>query len=66
MSTALDLLMLGHLVMDPVIVDGEVETVSGGGVYYGSVAARRLKTHLGRDAVINRPFLGASFSNHCA
>jgi sugar/nucleoside kinase (ribokinase family) len=37
-----DLLMLGHFAVDRVIVDGAEETVSGGGVYYGAMAARRL------------------------
>ena len=47
MNTALDLLMLGHFAVDQVIVDGAAETVSGGGVYYGSVAARRLGATVG-------------------
>jgi sugar/nucleoside kinase (ribokinase family) len=37
-----DLLMLGHFAVDRIIVDGAEETVSGGGVYYGAIAARRL------------------------
>ena len=37
-----DLLMLGHFAVDRLIVDGETTTASGGGVYYGAVAARRL------------------------
>jgi sugar/nucleoside kinase (ribokinase family) len=42
-----DLLFLGHFAVDRIIVDGEAETVSGGGVYYGSVAARRLGATVG-------------------
>jgi len=37
-----DLLMLGHFAVDRIVVDGASETVSGGGVYYGGMAARRL------------------------
>lgn len=37
-----DLLMLGHFAVDQIVVDGASETISGGGVYYGAVAARRL------------------------
>ena len=37
-----DLLMLGHFAVDRIVVDGASETASGGGVYYGGVAARRL------------------------
>ena len=36
-----DLLFLGHFAVDHIVVDGAAETVSGGGVYYGGVAARR-------------------------
>ncbi len=46
-GTDFDLLMLGHFAVDRIIVDGEAETVSGGGVYYGSVAARRLGARVG-------------------
>ncbi len=42
-----DLLMFGHFAVDQIIVDGKAETVSGGGVYYGSVAARRLGARVG-------------------
>ncbi|MBN1139339.1 MAG: hypothetical protein JXM73_22370 [Anaerolineae bacterium] len=35
-------MMIGHLAKDQVIVDGQGQTVPGGGVYYGSVALRRL------------------------
>ena len=47
MSTDFDLLMFGHFAVDRIIVDGVAETVSGGGVYYGSVAARRLGARVG-------------------
>ena len=42
-----DLLFLGHFAVDRVVVDGAAETTSGGGVYYGSVAARRLGATVG-------------------
>lgn len=42
-----DLLMLGHFAVDRIIVDGAEETVSGGGVYYGAIAARRLGATVG-------------------
>lgn len=45
--TNLDLLFLGHFAVDKIIVDGAAETVSGGGVYYGSVAAARLGARVG-------------------
>ncbi len=47
MRTDFDLLMFGHFAVDHIIVDGVAETVSGGGVYYGSVAARRLGARVG-------------------
>lgn len=37
-----DILMLGHFARDRIIVDGRGEVASGGAVYYGSVALRRL------------------------
>lgn len=43
----LDLLMFGHFAVDQIIVDGAAETVSGGGVYYGAIAARRLGAAVG-------------------
>ncbi len=39
--------MLGHFAVDQIIVDGHAETVSGGGVYYGAIAARRLGATVG-------------------
>lgn len=47
MDINFDLLMLGHFAVDRIIVDGVAETVSGGGVYYGSMAARRLGARVG-------------------
>jgi sugar/nucleoside kinase (ribokinase family) len=35
-------MMLGHFAKDRLVVDGQAEIASGGGVYYGSVALRRL------------------------
>ena len=37
-----DIMMIGHFAKDRIVVDGQAEVVSGGGVYYGGVAARRL------------------------
>jgi sugar/nucleoside kinase (ribokinase family) len=37
-----DILMIGHFAKDQIVIDGHTETVSGGGVYYGSVALRRI------------------------
>jgi sugar/nucleoside kinase (ribokinase family) len=37
-----DILMVGHFARDRVVIDGRSETVSGGGVYYGSVALHRI------------------------
>jgi sugar/nucleoside kinase (ribokinase family) len=37
-----DILMIGHFARDRLVVDGHGEVASGGGVYYGSVALRRL------------------------
>ena len=46
-----DVLMIGHFARDRIVVDGQGETVSGGAVYYGSVALRRLGL---RVAVVTR------------
>jgi sugar/nucleoside kinase (ribokinase family) len=35
-------MMIGHMAKDQVIVDGHGQTVPGGGVYFGSIALRRL------------------------
>jgi sugar/nucleoside kinase (ribokinase family) len=37
-----DVLMIGHFAKDRIVVDGDARTTSGGGVYYGSIALRRL------------------------
>ncbi len=42
MSLRVDILMLGHFAKDRLVVDGVGETASGGAVYYGSLALRRL------------------------
>lgn len=36
-----DVLMIGHFAVDRLVVDGQGEIASGGGVYYGSIALRR-------------------------
>lgn len=46
-----DIVMIGNFAKDKLIVDGVEEIASGGGVYYGSVAAKRLGA---RVAVITR------------
>lgn len=40
--SAFDVLMVGNFAKDKLIVDGVEEIASGGGVYYGSVAIKRL------------------------
>ncbi len=47
MSIDFDLLFFGHFAVDRIIVDGASETVSGGGVYYGAIAAARLGARVG-------------------
>jgi hypothetical protein len=42
MTTHFDLLFLGHFAVDRNVVDGVAKTESGGGVYYGGIAARQL------------------------
>ncbi len=42
MPLHVDILMLGHFAKDRLVVDGVGETASGGAVYYGSLALRRL------------------------
>ncbi|MDY7075942.1 MAG: PfkB family carbohydrate kinase [Chloroflexota bacterium] len=37
-----DIVMIGHFAKDRLVVDGNGETASGGAVYYGSVALRRI------------------------
>ena len=46
-NTSFDLLFVGHFAVDQVIVDGVSETLAGGGVYYGGVAAARLGARVG-------------------
>ena len=46
-----DLVMIGNFAKDLLIVDGVEETASGGGVYYGGIAASRLGL---RVAVVTR------------
>ena len=41
-SHDVDILMIGHFAKDRNVVDGHGETASGGGVYFGSMALRRL------------------------
>ena len=40
--TDFDILMIGHFAKDRLVVDGQAEEASGGAVFYGSVAVRRL------------------------
>lgn len=47
MNTDFDLLFLGHFAVDRNVVDGVVEIASGGGVYYGGIAAARLGARVG-------------------
>ncbi len=46
-----DIMMIGHFAKDRLVVDGIGETASGGAVYYGSVALRRIGL---RVAVVTR------------
>ena len=41
-STNVDIVMIGHFAKDQLVVDGRSEVASGGAVYYGSVALRRM------------------------
>ena len=41
-SNSVDVMMIGHFAKDRLVVDGRGETASGGAVYYGSVALRRM------------------------
>jgi sugar/nucleoside kinase (ribokinase family) len=50
-SLSVDIMMIGHFAQDRLVVDGHGETASGGAVYYGSVALRRLGV---RVAVVTR------------
>ncbi len=42
MITNTDIMMIGHFAKDRNVVDGRSEIASGGGVYFGSVALRRI------------------------
>ena len=46
-----DIMMIGHFARDKVVVDGTSEVASGGAVYYGGVALRRIGV---RVAVVTR------------
>jgi sugar/nucleoside kinase (ribokinase family) len=48
---SVDIMMIGHFAKDKLVVDGKSETASGGAVYYGSVALRRIGV---RVAVVTR------------
>jgi sugar/nucleoside kinase (ribokinase family) len=43
----LDILMIGHFAKDVLVVDGAAERASGGAVFYGSIAIRRLGVRVG-------------------
>jgi sugar/nucleoside kinase (ribokinase family) len=47
----IDIMMIGHFAKDRLVVDGQGETASGGAVYYGGVALRRIGV---RVAVVTR------------
>jgi sugar/nucleoside kinase (ribokinase family) len=51
LNTDFDIIMIGHFAKDRLVVDGQGEIASGGGVYYGSVALRRIGV---RVAVVTR------------
>jgi sugar/nucleoside kinase (ribokinase family) len=51
MSPDFDIVFIGNFAKDKIIIDGVEETASGGGVYYGSAAVRRLGL---RTAVVTR------------
>jgi sugar/nucleoside kinase (ribokinase family) len=46
-GTTFDILMIGHFAKDRLVVDGKGEEASGGAVYYGSMALRRLGVRVG-------------------
>ncbi len=47
MNIHFDIFFLGHFAVDHNVVDGVVEIASGGGVYYGGIAAARLGARVG-------------------
>jgi sugar/nucleoside kinase (ribokinase family) len=46
-ASDLDILMIGHFAKDLLVVDGVGERASGGAVFYGSIALRRLGLRVG-------------------
>jgi sugar/nucleoside kinase (ribokinase family) len=50
-SSKVDIMMIGHFAKDRLVVDGHGETASGGAVYYGGIALRRIGV---RVAVVTR------------
>ena len=46
-----DIMMIGHFAKDKLVVGDDSEIASGGGVYYGSVALRRIGR---RVAIVTR------------
>jgi sugar/nucleoside kinase (ribokinase family) len=46
-TSPLDIMMIGHFARDLLVVDGQAEYASGGGVYYGGIAAQRLGASVG-------------------
>jgi len=56
-----DVMMVGHFARDRLVIDGESSVASGGAVYYGGVALRRLGlsvTVVTRLHPLDRPYLG--------
>ncbi|MBL7065495.1 MAG: carbohydrate kinase [Anaerolineae bacterium] len=51
LSPDVDIMMIGHFAKDRLVVDGASETASGGAIYYGSVALRRIGL---RVAIVTR------------
>ena len=60
MNTNFDLLFLGHFAVDHNVVDGVAEIASGGGVYYGGIAAARLGARVGVVTRLRRGGLPAA------
>lgn len=54
MNTDFDLFFLGHFAVDRNVVDGVAVTASGGGVYYGGIAAARLGARVGVATRLHR------------
>ncbi len=50
-SAHFDVMMIGHFAQDRNVVDGRAKTESGGGVYFGSVALKRLGVNV---AIVTR------------